>query len=462
MVNITYGETYFDDNGDLLNAKIPNHNTYTIDSVEYQIFPNIGILHVLASVEDFVESIQHLLERTFHEKSAAAAAKFGPLKSNNVTNTSTQYLTVTHTNAAFINKVMFDVDDITNGLDPTANFVWFLKSGDIPISGVTKGRSDAIYSLSSIILDTIGALSLPNGYRHCDYPSYCHYAKGLKIHPDVIDYHPSYGIHRELVKHYPNVMQPTKPLVFALKPHNRPVTLVKWEWLQFYSINPDSGISAIDQVNMGLFDTSPNEEVTYKCFITNAPIYDDCYVFDIISRNIRENIKEKDLPAYLERYPDLIVHHEDDKKTKIAPRVIKRGVIKRGTLATEKTICIQYVKKYDTPRCILVSPYYMHLMDMVSPVDTFENLTETSVLIYRTKSPVTIDDAIRQSSASEETKKILTTLYDSAKNTGIRELSCADETIKFMYHGEKSISSDLLLETPGYETIVMLEMSMHK
>jgi hypothetical protein len=432
-----------------------------------------------------------MVERKFHEYIALVTATFGQSKLQKILNVSTQYLTITDLSDITPKRIKFVTTD--TGLDETCNFMWLMLKGVVPISHYTKRRKHIAYSLSSIVVDTTGSISLPYGFKHSDYPSIRDYSKGKQVIIDPIDFHPSYGIHRELVKYYPNVSKPTKKPVFTkLSPAQ--ITLVKWEWLNLYSINADSGISWVDQVKMGLFDTKQNEEVSYTCFVTNAPIYDDCYVFDIKSRVIEETINKSELPKYKEMYPDLVQINElgielceDDegnlipvspvpdvkppkvlkkskrknatvdankevkpKKTaKKPPKVVAPKLIRRGNTVADQTVRIKYNKVYDTPKCVLISPYYMHLMDMEHPIESFESMTKTSVLVYRTKSPVTALETLDKSNAPELTKKILRLLHQGAFITQQCHLVCADTSVQFRYGYQNDVTSTTLLEKDG-------------
>ena len=464
MINIMFGETYFDENGNILSEKKPNHNSYIIDSVEYQVTPNIGFIHVIGT-DDLFNTLASTLEDSYKDLIGAVTVKFGLPRLQTAEVISTQYLTVTNTtNGKFPEiKIVCSAQPLTD-LSTFTTFVWNIIKGNVPVSNYTKKRRNVIYSLSSIVVDTTDSISLPDGYKHCDFPSYLNYTKGTSLHIEPIDYHPSYGIHRELVKHYDDVEKPKKKQRFSII--CRPVYLAKWEWLKLYSINPDSNISRSEQIKMGLFDTEPNEEVTYRCFITNAPIYDDCYVFDIKSRIVVEVIDEKCLQDYpnAQVIDDTYVNPPTEEETpntkpKKKTKPIKAAtpqIIKRGTQTTIKTIKIKYTKHYDTPRCILVSPYYAHLMDSIDPVREFEYATDTQVVVYRTKSPISTLDAIKYSNAPAITKKILELLYNSAYITAAKTLRCSDNNITFRYDQLHNITSEVLIAAGNNITTVQV------
>ncbi len=479
LVNITYGETYFDSEGNILEAKVPGHNTYNIDSVEYSIVPNYGIVHIPNNT-NLYNTLVNAIEAKFHEMFRIAATKFGMPKIPIYCSGTTQYLGIANPGTTGTSGVVkFAPWDNTPTIPTGTHFLWHIASQPFPVSYYTKNNPSSLYSLSSIVVDTSNTIQLPNGFKGPDYPAYADYKiyKEGKLQLEPIDYHANYGIHLELTKHYPNVARNKKKSMFTKC--SRGLRLVKWEWLNFYSINSDSVMEWYKQIQMGLLETEPNEEVNHSCFTTNAPIYDDCYVFDIVERTIEETIEENDFDKYpgavvVEDVPvaitatvekkkkkkirfvgldsngdeDSSVDSEEEvevipvskktakskasQKTKTAPKIIKTAskVIKRGAKEPTKMIKIKYTKKYDTPKCVLISPYYVHLYGYLDAVAEFEKLTKTKVFVYRTKSPISVYDAIENSNASKLTKQILTLLYDSATLKDYNSITVSETNVK--------------------------------
>lgn len=507
-VNITYNETFFDIDGNLLEKKIPNHNTYTIDTVDYIIIPNYGIIHILGESTALFNAVVADIEAKFHEMYRMAATKFGMPSIPIAGNGTTQYIGITqpvnvNSTTGFVKFVTnTHVDSIATGI----HFIWNISSDGMPVSHYTKDTQKALYSLSSIVVETHDQINLPDGFRNPDYPSYRDYQRytsgRLKVEP--MDFHPNYGIHRELTKYFPDVARSKKNPIFSKC--SRTIRLVDWNWFVPYSISLDSILTWSEQIKMGLLDTEPCEELTYKCITTNTPIYDDCYVFDIIERTIEETIEDSDL----HKYPDAVVvnpegldakavetktmdtkaaetkamdeeldasDEESDtrrrrkvkrtqkinpkkvekpnpkktakEKPKVVPKVIPR-IIKRGNREPTKMIRIRYQKKYDTPKCVLISPYYMHLFGLIDAVDEFEKQTNTKVLVYRTRSPRSVYDTINLSNADQLTKQILIQLYKGAFFKGYQKVHTTDSKIVLSYgsYGSAFRSANLFNPDP--------------
>lgn len=520
MVNITYGETYFDKDGNLLEKKLPNHNVYNIDTVEYSIVPNYGNVHILGDSVLF-NSLVNNIETKFHEMCRIASTKFGMLTIPVASNGTTQYMCVTQPNIVNCTSgnMKFTINARPDTIPSGFHFLWNITSDNIPISFYTKNAPSALYSLSSIVVETGGQIDLPDGFKGPDYPSYKDYkisASGrLRVEP--MDFHPNYGVHRELTKYFPDAAKSKKKLIFAKC--SRPIKLVNWDWIKPYSISSESSFDWAEQIRMGLLDTEPSEEVMHTCVATNVPIYDDCYVFDITERMIEEIIEEKDLLKYtnaviVEDEPSAPVEDEkksskkpkpkkskkksnqesdsensnsdrenaeddeddDDDEDEIlrpkrkskakskakakakakaapvkasakAPVKVAPKIIKRGAKEPTKMIKIKYAKEYDTPKCVLISPYYMHLFGHLDAVTEFEKATKTKVLVYRTKSPRNILEVIESSSADALTKKLLIQLYQGAYFKDYRTIATADKNVSLTYSngGSSGYSNSLLV-----------------
>ncbi len=491
LVNITYGETYFDIDGNILEKKIPDHNAYIIDSVEYTVVPNYGVIHIIND-DRLYEKIANVIESKFHEMINVVALKFGMPMIPVYSSGTTQYLGIKNTMTAITpGNVMFKKNEsMFPNIPSGTNFYWEISCMPIPVSYYTKHRDDTIRSLSSIVVDNTGAIQLPNGFKSPDYPSYTVYKiyRDGRVNVDPISYTSLYGIHLELIKHYPDINRGKDKPEFAKC--NRNIKLVKWEWLNFYSINPDSVMEWHDQIRMGLLDTEPNEEVNYSCFTTNAPIYDDCYVFDIVERIVEETIDESDF----DKYPGAVIVGENSdggetpsvsedgkkkKKTKttkvqevapkvqkVAPKVQKVApkIIRRGATEATKMIKIKYTKKYDTPKCVLISPYYVHLYGYDDAVAEFERITNTKVFVYRTKSPTNVYEAIKNSNASKLIKDFLTLLYDRANFTSYQTIDVNDDKFRIIWNAKyrsyldnTGMSTDLCVP----DNITVIHISTH-
>ena len=482
VINITYGETFFDINGNILEEKISGHNVYVLDTVEYAITPNYGRIHILN--EDIYKNIRSNFSIEYNRLFRQVIEKFGTPKIPVAYNGTTQYMCITQ--PFDINNSPGSISFIYDERDPTIpdniNFVWYITSKPIPISDYTIDNASALYSLSSIVVETTGQITLEDGFKGPNYPSYKDYKKysdgQLLIEP--INFHPAYGIHLELSKHYSSVIKSKNKFVFSNC--TRPIKLVNWEWIKPYSINSDSMFDWARQIQMGLIDTEPNEEVTNNCIVTNMPIYDDCYVFDIIERMVEETIEEKNLT----KYPGAIIVNEStdlpDKNTKsktkpkpdpesetetkpktkpktetkpetksIVKKIVPKPamkpestklvvnkvtpkIIKRGSKEPTKMIKILYPKKYDNPKCVLISPYFMHLFGLLDAVSEFEKITKTKVLVYRTKSPKQVTEVISNSSANELTKNILVALYNGACASDYQTLEIPNQNIYLNFH----------------------------
>ncbi len=428
MVNITYGETYFDINGDLLKKKKPGHNAYLIDMTEYNIIPNKSKIYL---PENFDITPAELI-RMYGILVELAKETFDLPPSEKTITGTTHYMKVQEDNVSNDRYVLICEDeDASPG--PTIDLVWVIsKYKHLPLSDFKIPRLpncttllnypeyNIIESLSCIVVIPPNITVLPDGYRSPDYPSYKDYISYIenRIYDKPIYFNPYYGIHKELTRHFPNVATfPTQTKEVDKPIPKYPVRLIPWDWIKPYTISTDTAISWDMQIQMGLFDNEPNEEVSYTCAVSGMPIYDDCYVFDIVEQEIELSVEESEL----DNYPGAVKIEEKESTD--------TSVVFRKETDSSNECKIKYIKKYhDDPKCILISTYFMHMAGITSPVSYFETMTKTKILVYRTKCPITVHQIIQESTAPELLKKMLIDLYKNAFLNGTTDVLCGENT----------------------------------
>jgi hypothetical protein len=330
MLNICLGTTYFED-GKLVDSPKIGHNTYNIDSVEYEIHPNYGVL--MLAITDV--SFKALLEAKYRELYNALIAKFGPKSVCTGMHGSTQYLllenktyTLAISDATFVHNMSFR----RNALPTGAKFVWnIVDKGNIsyvlPIPGYSALQYDTyerMSSLSAIIYDDINLLTLIDGFRSANYPHITKYSlhKSGLILEKPVSYSFVSGLTLEIAKLEMEKLETTKlngfsiggtksTKAFAFIDLKRSLSFAKWEELKpFIYSQVESVLDWSEQINKGLLDeektTDESDEIEikknkneqYSCFVTNLPLYEDCYVFDIYSRIVEEYINRNDLDKY--------------------------------------------------------------------------------------------------------------------------------------------------------------------
>ena len=473
MINITYGMTIYKDNK-LLSEFKKNHNEYIINDVSYNIQPNIGLVFLLTNkdiTETAITNKFYDMSGRIMNKIELSKIEVGTIDTGNnllITDPSVNpYISI----GFQFNRPL---NETTKHL-LLYRITWFIYSmelvNSLPIIGWNSkyNKTNNIYSLSSIIYDDLNYFKLINNYKSPDYPSIkdCEsYDKGL-IHDNSIIFNLESGPLLEIVK----ICKPAEiEKIYATRSFKGDLYYAKWEQLVIYENNNDL-IPWYKQLELGLLenvkDVKTNELESlkvlngesntkkYKCFITGVPIYEDCYVFDICSIMIEEIIESCDLHKYPGAHVISDVSQQDintrnsntkfksvkgvktkkakantntklDKnKSKANPNAkAKPNATATTTTTTTQTennlehveetkqyIKIKYKRIFDTPKCILVSPFYVHFLDKkysyTNIAKEFENKTNTKILVYRSYCPTTTDQIIASLNTTELHKKIL-------------------------------------------------------
>lgn len=339
MVNITYNTKYFDD-GKVLDKPVSPYNVYTIDSVKYQLHPNVGCIYMNCSSSDR-QFINTNLRDRFNELVVLVTTKFGVPKINPATSSTTQYLIVNTQEPPIANTIEISASaKITDKRDKLFN--WFMMADSSFPPTAIAGRLDnniepldIVVSLSSIFYDGIDSTSLPHNFRGPNHPE----LKDLVLFQqdlicnEPIYVHPNLGLLDQIAIDYGQKV-PAKWVFTQLS--NVGLRFVKWEWLKPYEPVDGIDMGPANQIKNGIFNKSVvidegdadllekskrDGTARYKCFMTGLPIYEDCYVFDIYEQQLEIYIEKKDLV----KYPGATVVEDDsepepDTKTKPKPK----------------------------------------------------------------------------------------------------------------------------------------------
>lgn len=505
LINIVYGVTFYE-NGEMMKEPKPKHNTYIIDNVEYEVHPNITLIYLHTDNSNFRDALSARI-KLFDE---AIQNKYGKREVPIGFPGSTQYLLMENANVSIntipIGYVITDgVINWTNTLPYGFSHLVYLISKigalyNLPIPGISANQFSTevnLMSLSSIIYDDSNIYNITDGIRSPDYPcidKYNNYQNENILQEYIYwNYFTGLMFHIMHLSGFDNLIgdkQTTIP-----KTINRTLLWAKWEWLKLFN-SPNLEIPWAEQIVRGLLDDDDSlidESLTevnkkskgserYKCFITGIPIYEDCYVFDIYERIVREHVpsdkvddyedaiiiteemlvkeqesvkstKQKETAAkkaaiaakkkektkrQLRRqkgYSDdsddengnttvlasqVEENHEEktekkaessvkktDKKTDKKPTAKKDSVIKKGTKKQVELVLIERKIKYKTPKCVLISPWFIHHSKEYDPIVVFEKATNTKVHLYRTFCPVTLHTVISEFPISALHKYVL-------------------------------------------------------
>jgi hypothetical protein len=399
MINIETGITYFDQHGQLLEHCKPSHNMYVIESVEYDIHPNIGIVILLQnqikpiSIHDIENA--HIAKRSLlrHQKNMSLDLSIGQ-------NPTTQYICVTEllTPNNENPSIQYHKNETTSvyNTQGNQNFSWYvytqgsLKFSPFYIPYITSaGKPEhQLLSLSTIVYDNNNILLLDNMFRSPNVPSIKDYTIYLtnRIYDSSIYIDFMTGILSEIVSNFINITNAFNTISFD-------IFWIRWENVKPIKLK-NCAMTWQDQVKQGVLefysekdrlddDTVYNED--YTCFMSGIPIYEDCYVFDIYEQTIQEIISIKDLQVALDN--GAILHQPPVKPVKNID-ITKSRAIKKGRTNMEQFVTISKIIKYDKPVHILISPYTMHCLDYINNgAQLFEQQTQTKIIVYRTFCP---------------------------------------------------------------------------
>ena len=498
VINITYGITYYKD-GIILDKPIPRHNTYEIDGVEYDITQIIGSILIIDDTNPDLLGISYKLHKEFLSLYDEVLKKHNltTLRLPSGKDGTTQYIlfndVVSKQQQGKIgfktvkSGTLYD-ESLTSIYD---DFTWWIHSNikNMPVTFNYCKHSNyirnehLIISANLIILDFNNFYNLKHGYRCINLPSLENltlYSENRILTKPIL-YSKYSGISIEIMKYSFN--KKLKRNFFIDSVYYKNIKFAKWEWIQPYLYNriEDTDIDPFKQILNGILDHQAyesestsykdsrdvhggnsdsrgdvhggNSDSRYKCFLTGLPIYEDCYVFDIYQQYITEQI-----PVHkLADYPNAVIITDKDlestasKSNVSRPRASTRNVAGDARNTAKKSqknqiitnanvefITIKYLKTYNTPKYILISPIFIHNIcgiiastvskyqdEVISarPIGinnwnecryqalaVFEIITKTKALLYRTFCPVTLKTTIDELDAPNINKDILHSL----------------------------------------------------
>jgi len=181
-----------------------------------------------------------------------------------------------------------------------------------------------------------------------------------------------------------------------------------------------------------------------RCFITDIPIYEDCYVFDIYSQMVEVEVDIKKLTDELKN-GSVIVRPERKLTKRSVPiksdNIEEKNLIiniypkKKGETADRKMVLIKRKVYYDTPFRILIAPYTYHRYLFLDPhtqgsMGLFRELTESEVIMYRTFCPRLAVDVIDRLNQPDIYKNFLKAFHSgSSLNSSDHITSRLDDKI---------------------------------
>jgi len=411
MINIMLGKTYFDSYGNLTDCK-PN-NVYQIDGVEYDMCLNQGdiiVKNVNNAPTHLYDNISNLVKKLMET--------YPDLKMRyNVS--SSQYVNITEEKPIkweIINYLQtYRYGKIVE--NPTSTFLWRISTLDI------FNQKQLHLSVNSIIIDDGSLIDLPDGYKSVNFPS----VKDLKLYTDgkfldtcvyyswqsgitphicekylQLEGYKNSGYHNYrkefILTHSNKDLCSYKMLILKHISEKYSIYMINWDYICKNIYNRNYLLTIEENINNGLLDSAGVQDIEYKCFHTGLPIYDDCYAIDILQRMTVEDLTAEEIKKLEANDTSYEIIKEDSK------------VIKRKSKNPKTKI--KYMKKYTTPKCLLLSPFYVH-QSTDEKIPLFKMLEDLgcSYLIYRTKCPNSILNVINNGPFGTLEKHVLKCLY---------------------------------------------------
>ncbi len=475
MINICTNTKYFD-KGVLVSKPTPNYNTYNIKGINYEVHPNLGTLIMLGKAKNIRDAIETAFKKAFESCKRVFGDAF---KLGVGTHGTTQYMFVEEKKPLNFEDIIcvFEHDYFDSNKYKNKSFVWNifnldnLAKSEFNIPGFTTYTDNNNYlkSLSAIIYDMDAILDFADDHVSPDYPEITQYNsfKNQKVCDRQVTYDIMLGWTLEIAKwFYP----PSNSIVR----HGFNAISETIFWMPWSDVKPrkfvNSLVSWTSQIHKGaeLGFVSDNEEL--KCVLTGIPIYEDCYVLDMYTQNVRSTVSHEELQQYLadgyriveeviqatnpkkKTKPAIDIHSENNKKrqsrksrgsqsTTQTTRSINvnqsdtnqpdtnqpdtnqpdtnqptnltsaETEMKNNDALRHKKYLIEKTIEYSEPIHIVISPYAMHCLERNNGASLFEGLTASQVIIYRTFSPRTFKSVVESLDAASTYKNLLLAGY---------------------------------------------------
>ncbi len=337
MLNVSHGITLFDSNGKLLDKPKPNHNKYNINNIEYIYFPINGLIIINVSDDKKNSYFTNLIDK-FNKKNQSIPPKYKRKMADIGT---TQYMVINSNldlNFKFleVNKKLKDeLYENSSSIKNNKQFIWYYSNSINNYLWIIKNqfknkKDNYIISLSTIFCDQKNILTFPDNHSIPDFPELEDYtlSKNKKIlnkEINICQYNlilPEIAIlSSDIFKKLFDETLFDKNLIINVN------TKDKIFWLRY------EDIQCIDKYGIDVLREDLNElnymdltDIIPRCFITNVPIFYDCYVIDVYENVIYDIITENEFDS---ENKDIFIYNES-AENKILPFIYNAHLIKKN------------------------------------------------------------------------------------------------------------------------------------
>lgn len=427
MINIMYNTIIFDTNGKILPELKTDNNTFSINNATYTITTKIGYVYLPVNysplgISELRHKIFDLLDILFRKFPDHLFSSIDPYETMND-------ITIEKK----IKRIDFEILLDINEKKYDDKFYWIIENiKNMPVT--TKLPTEVnchmhLRSLSSIIVDNKNLTSFPDRYKSLKFPSISDLNNNCG-EPTLFNINSYSGIYLDLIKMHPyvnvnNIISKFESTPNGTKYHCVPYKLFKDIYTVTPHIKEDWQKLVLDS---NFLDDDAPPQLNPYCFVTGAPIFELTYIFDIYQRDITMQITSNDA----DKYPNAVVltngnevpikdylRTADFSKEKHVKAVREIDVDDNGNLIEGKEailLNIKYTKKYDTPKCVFISPLFIHhykRKDYDTPQAYFEAVTNSKVITYITDTGISVQSILAKLNIAQHVKDIYNNIYNN-------------------------------------------------
>lgn len=419
VINIAFNMKFYDD---AVFQKNPtkDYNMYTVEGITYRVQPSMVNLFLNGGIlpADFKSKFSAI-----YNKMMIPIIGYDPkIKFPLGAPGSTQFLLIEVESGPLEFPQIIVCEEIAPNIQVTGKFYCCIHStttnvvvSDLPNSGFGKTVCEPelipATSLAAIIYDGNDSYVLPDGWRNIDFPAPKDYRKvqnGYMVEGPVL-YDIFHGLHEWVAlqsgvqkirsmnakKEHQTFLHSEFPL------HKYTLDWIAWEDVVPYNVNAAIKLTDLLKTDFLTIDQDwqqNKQQKKWRCAVTGVQLFEDIYVLDIFQQVVEKIVAREELS----KYPFATIIETE-----------------AGSSKKQKNVVIQYEVKYNQPRHLLLSPYFLHCAGYENPLEFLASNTKCQFNIYRSFCPTTLASIIDESNEKPDMRQLLHELnqYPEVGNT---------------------------------------------